>query len=54
MKELMETPECVLSVTHCGCWVCNLTSICALRLLITREAESQEEVPLMLEEAVVR
>lgn len=48
---LMGTSGLLWSVTHRPFWVCNLTGICALKLLITREAESQEEVPLTLEEA---
>lgn len=51
---LMGTPGLIWSVTHRPCWVCNLTGICALKLLITREAESREEVLLLLQEAAGR
>lgn len=51
---LMGTPGLIWSVTHRPCWICNLTGICALKLLITREAESREEVLLSLQEAAGR
>lgn len=48
---LMGTSGLIWSVTHRPCWVWNLSGICTLQLLITREAESQAEVRLTLEEA---